>query len=91
MIDITLYQNKLELLKEWIADRVDGKISPPIWVNLDAMPFNLTIDQVLKIWQQTGNCFFRKQDVIDHPAIPVSFEEYYRYKEELKHEQCKIN
>jgi hypothetical protein len=82
MIYIDYHIQRLEWLKEWIADRIDGKISPPIWVNLDALPFKFSIDDVLKIWRQTGLMFY-KEDVISHPAIPVSFDEYCQYKQSI--------
>lgn len=83
MIDITPYQERLQWLKEWVEGRIDGIISPPIWVDIDAIGFKLSIDQVLKIWNQTGVIYYRKDDVINHGAVPISFEEYCKYKSEI--------
>lgn len=80
MIDITLYQQKLEYLKEWINARIDGTISPPIWVNMNALQFNYTIEQIMKIYQQTGIVYYREKDVVENPAIPITFDEYCKYK-----------
>lgn len=82
MIDISPYQQKLSWLQEWINARIDGHISPPMWVNLDAIhKFDYTIDQVMKIFQQTGVYYYREKDVIENPAIPISFEQYCLYKQ----------
>lgn len=84
MIDITPFQQRLQYLNDWIRARIDGVISPPIWVNIDAIDFNLTMDDIMRIWQQAGMLYFTKSEVVGHPAIPVSFDEYCKYRTELK-------
>lgn len=81
MIDITPYQKKLTLLQDWIHDRIDGKLSPPIWVDMEAMPMKYTIKQLVDIYRQSGLIFYTEKDVYDNPAIPISFEEYCKYWE----------
>lgn len=82
MIDISIYEQKLLWLQEWINARIDGRISPPMWVTLDAIhKFDYTIDQVMKIFQQTGVFYYREKDVIENPAIPISFEQFCVYKQ----------
>lgn len=82
MIDIAPYTQKLELLKEWIADRVDGNISPPIWVNMEAINFKYSVEDILRIYEQTGFIAYREEAVIKNPALPFSFEEYCKYKQQ---------
>ncbi len=82
LIDITPYQQKLSWLQEWINDRIDGRISPPMWVDLDAISkFDYSVDQIMKIYQQVGVVFYREKDVIENPAIPISFEQFCIYKQ----------
>lgn len=83
MIDITPYQQRLEWLREWISDRIDGKISPPIWVDVEALKFNLSVKEILDIYQATGMLFFKAKDIIENKAIPISFQEYCKYKQSL--------
>lgn len=85
MIDITPFQNKLAWLREWINGSIDGTISPPMWINFDALNFNHSIEDILRIYQQTGVIYYRQKDVVENPAIPISFEEYCKYKQ---HELC---
>lgn len=86
MIDVTSYTDKLELLREWINGRIDGIISPPIWVNMEALSFKYTIEEVIRIYNQTGLILYRAKDVVENPAIPLSFEEYYKYKKEINNQ-----
>ena len=82
MIDITPYQQKLSYLQEWINARIDGHISPPIWVSLDAIDsFKYTVEQVMNIFHQCGVIFYKEKDVIENPVIPISFEQYCTYKQ----------
>ena len=83
MIDISIYQQKLVWLKEYIADRIDGRISPPMWVNLGALDFNHTIDEIMSIYEQCGIMFYTPAKIIENPAIPISFEEYCKFKQSL--------
>lgn len=83
MIDITPFQNKLTWLGEWINNRIDGTISPPMWVNLGILDFKHSIEDIVRIYQQVGVMYYKPKDVIENPAIPVSFEEYCKYKQSV--------
>lgn len=89
MIDITPFQQRLNLLKCWLSDRIDGIISPPIWEDTRCVSFNYTVDEVLRIYEQVGVMVF-EDDVINNPALPFSFEEYCKYKSELNDNNSRI-
>lgn len=77
MIDITPYQQKLTWLQEWIRDCIDGGISPPIWINVGMIPsIDLSMEDVLRIWHQTGVMFYNVEDVVESTSSPISFEQF---------------
>lgn len=83
MIDITPYQQKLTWLQEWISDRIDGRISPPMWVSLgEIASFEHSIEDILQIYEQCGFLFYTAKDVIENPIIPISFESYCEYRQQ---------
>lgn len=84
MIDITPYQQKLTWLQEWINDRIDGVISPPMWVNLNAIgSFKHSMEDIMRMYNQCGVMFFSAKDVVENPAIPISFEQFCLHKRSI--------
>ncbi len=84
MINVSPFIQRLEWLKEWLGKRIDGEISPPIWVNVDALPhkFDYSVDAVMKIFNECGVLYIRNE-IVHHPMCPFSFEEYCNYKQSL--------
>lgn len=89
MIDITEYQQKLEWCYEWMAHKIDGSLpwvsdrstNEPL-IDITVVP-NVSHEDVIRIFEQTGVMFWsaRRNDM--HPA---SFEEYCKYLKHLNYD-----
>lgn len=82
MIDVSPYIQKMEWLKEWIEKRIDGKVSPPIYVNMDGIKFKHTVEAVMRIYRECG-VLFSRDEIVHNPMLPFSFDEYCNYKQSL--------
>lgn len=83
MIDISLYQRKLELAKEWLFHKIDGTL-PMIGYN-ETMSFVIDVgcipkiswDEAISIYEQTGVLFLNAK--VPNSTHPATFEEYCEY------------
>lgn len=88
MIDITPYQLRLELCKEWFCHKIDGTLplidfnyseEKAYRIDLSVVP-ELSWDKVMDIYNQTGFMFWREATNMRQ----VTFEEYCKYKIKVK-------
>lgn len=80
MIDISPYQYRLEMLKEWMANKIDGTLpftfnkSNDFWIDISCVP-EIAWQDAIRIYEQTGVLFYSKKP--DHGGMrPVEFHEY---------------
>lgn len=77
MINIDIYIEKLDILKDYIFAGIDNT-GTMVWIDLSALPVAFDLDKWIEIYQQTGYLVLNKE-----PEYPVSkklsFEEYYNY------------
>lgn len=79
MIDVSPYIDKLEALKEYMAAVIDGRVSG--WgINIEAIPRLLSIDEIFKVWHETGVLFYRGDESITPEVKTISFDEWYNSK-----------
>jgi hypothetical protein len=69
-------------LREWMHDLIDGKIQPPITINLDAIPaIDYSWEEMINIWNQTGYLYFKSDDSSVKAFGYVSFDQYCDFKQ----------
>lgn len=56
MIDVQPFLDKLDRLKEYMELRIDGK-GKVFSINIDAIPNQITTEQIIKLYYQTGWLF----------------------------------
>jgi len=84
MINIALYQHRLELANEWMCHNIDGTLpligvlDRKILINIDAVP-KISWEDIVRIYDQTGIMFHDPNP--SHNMHPVSFEEYCEHYE----------
>ncbi len=77
MINVQPYLDKLEVFKEWIEFRIFNPGSQ-FWINVDAIPVPNTIEQVFRIYNETGILFFHSEPLPEPIYKELSFEEYFK-------------
>ncbi len=83
MIDISKHLNQLDLLREYMFDKIDFK-TIYIEINMEALPI-YTAEQMFKLYDATGWMFPTKDEL--QPKFNFrTFEEYLNSKQEIKEE-----
>jgi len=85
MIDVQPYIDKLELLKKYLSESIDGRLGF-IWIDQEALP-KMRLEEIMHLWDCTGILLFRSgEENTNHSVGNFSFEgwlEDYREKQEL--------
>ena len=80
-IDIQPYLDKLDLLKEYMCLKIDGK-GKVFMVNTDAIPYRMPTKELLRIWDETGLLFCTSIDNDNYePPKEITFEEFYQQRQ----------
>lgn len=74
MIDITPYQQKLILLKEWLDKKMDGTLPAMVEFNIEAV-MNYSMEDILRIYRQTGMVYYSRPVMTTKLSI-LTFEDY---------------
>jgi hypothetical protein len=84
MIDITPYQERLQLCKEWLHLKIDGILpligdagNEKLFIDIGCIP-KVSWDEAIRLYEQTGNMFWNSN--VPNNMHPASFEEYCNYK-----------
>lgn len=76
MIDVQPYLDKLDRLKEYMDAWIDGGGSG-IWINIDALSKDFTVEEIIDIWECTGWLICNREiDETYKPPRKLSFEEW---------------
>jgi hypothetical protein len=88
LIDVTPYQQRLELCKEWMYNKIDGILplkheqsGTMVAINIGVVP-KMSWEEVLRLWGQTGIIVYRHDPF--EKLRPVTFEEYCELKQLIK-------
>lgn len=80
MIDISLYQRRLELAKQYIGHKIDGTLpliggnkTEPFVIDIGCIP-QVAWEEAIKIYDQTGLLFWNSN--VPNDVRQVTFEEY---------------
>lgn len=84
MINIQLYQQRLEWLKEWMDGKIFGTLPENMMhvaIEVECVP-KLSIEQIMVIYNQTGTIFFTttKPEMVTTYRV-MNFEEYCKHKQ----------
>lgn len=87
MIDISPYQERLQLRKEWLHLMIDGALplassrgGEGVFIDIGVVP-KLSWDEVIRMYDQTGVLYWNSNASLD--LRPVSFDEYCKLKKYL--------
>lgn len=80
MIDITPYQQKLEWLREYMCNRIDGSLFDSIMdIRIEAHMYS--VEQIMRLYNQTGLVFYSSRPEMTSITRPPTFEEYCKAKQ----------
>lgn len=77
MINVQPYINKLEVLKEWIALKISNPTGS-FWIDINAIPVKSSIEQIMRIYEQTGIIFAHSEPMPEPIYKDITFEEYFQ-------------
>lgn len=86
MINIDPYLQRLEWLKEWIVGIIDGDVFP-VLMDISAIPIKTDIEEIMRIYRQTGVLFYRGFFECKSTPLFANFDEYCNYKQSLINNQ----